>query len=140
MLWAGHPSKDRHLCSVFRLYFDDAIQSKGALLVTDTQTQQAIGTSRFHDYDAQTSEIEIGRTFLARPYWGGTFNRELKKMMLTHAFQFVEKVILVIEVNNIRSQKAAEKIGGELIDNYLVRSNQVNVVYQLTSVALSKLS
>ena len=58
------------------------------------------------------SVVEIGWTFLARAYWGGTYNAELKRLMLDHAFRFVERVLFVVGVTNFRSQKAVEKIGG----------------------------
>ena len=48
---------------------------------------------------------------MARKYWGGRYNREMKQLMLSHAFQFVENVVFFVGENNIRSQKATEKIG-----------------------------
>jgi RimJ/RimL family protein N-acetyltransferase len=36
----------------------------------------------------------------------------LKQLMLAHAFKFVENVVFYVGENNIRSQKATEKIGG----------------------------
>ena len=36
--------------------------------------------------------------------------------MLEHAFRFVEKVVFLIGPDNIRSQKAIEKIGGVRIE------------------------
>ncbi len=109
LLWAGHPSKDRHELPIFKQYFDDALQSLGALIVVNTQTKQVIGSSRYHGYDEERSEIEIGWTFLARSHWGGAANRQLKQLMLTHAFNFVKQVLLVIEVSNIRSHKGRRK-------------------------------
>ena len=48
---------------------------------------------------------------MARKYWGGRYNREMKQLMLAHAFKFVENVVFFVGENNIRSQKATEKIG-----------------------------
>ena len=84
----------------------------GAFVIIDTKNQRIIGSTRFHGYDPEKSEIEIGWTFLARKYWGGRYNRELKQLMLAHAFKFVESVIFYVGENNVRSQKATEKIGG----------------------------
>ena len=36
----------------------------------------------------------------------------MKRLMLDHAFRFVHRVILLVGRNNVRSQKAMEKIGG----------------------------
>jgi RimJ/RimL family protein N-acetyltransferase len=87
------------------------MSSGGAFLVTDARDGRAIGSSRYHAYDPDTSEIEIGWTFLARGYWGGRYNAEMKRLMLDHAFQFVDRVVLLIGDTNVRSQRAAEKIG-----------------------------
>ena len=59
--------------------------------------------------------MEIGWTFLERAFWGGTYNRELKSLMLGHAFRFVDRVLFVVGENNIRSQKALEKIGAKFL-------------------------
>ena len=77
----------------------------------DAPTREVIGTSRYHDYDPVRSEVEIGWTFLARRCWGGTYNGELKRLMLDHAFRFVETVLFVVAPGNIRSQRAVEKLG-----------------------------
>ena len=111
LIWEQHPESDRYKEEVFEIFFEDALRSGGALIVIDTQTQQIIGSTRFHDYDPEKSEIEIGWTFLARKYWGGRYNAEMKQLMLAHAFRFVENIVFFVGKNNIRSQKATEKIG-----------------------------
>ena len=111
LIWEQHPARDRYKEDVFRVFFKEALESGGAFVVLDKKTQQIIGSSRFHGYDSEKSEIEIGWTFLARSYWGGHYNWELKQLMLDHAFKFVESVIFYVGENNIRSQKATEKIG-----------------------------
>jgi N-acetyltransferase len=111
LIWEQHPESDRYKEDVFKIFFEDALKSGGAFIVIDTQTQQIIGSTRFHGYDPEKSEIEIGWTFLARKYWGGRYNAEMKQLMLTHAFKFVENVVFFVGENNIRSQKATEKIG-----------------------------
>ena len=55
--------------------------------------------------------VEIGWTFLARAYWGGRYNGEMKRLMLEHAFRSVDRVIFIIGPENRRSQRAVEKIG-----------------------------
>jgi N-acetyltransferase len=111
LIWEQHPESDRYKEEVFKIFFEDALRSGGAFVVVDTKTQQIIGSTRFHGYDPEKSEIEIGWTFLARKYWGGRCNREMKQLMLAHAFEFVENVVFFVGENNIRSQKATEKIG-----------------------------
>ena len=110
LIWEQHPESDRYKEDVFKVFFREALESRGAFVIIDKRGR-IIGSTRFYGYDPEKSEIEIGWTFLARKYWGGRYNRELKQLMLDHAFKFVENVIFYVGENNIRSQKATEKIG-----------------------------
>ncbi|HWN65186.1 MAG TPA: GNAT family N-acetyltransferase [Candidatus Binatus sp.] len=112
LIWEQHPENDRYKEDVFKSFFKEALESGGAFVIIDTKNRQIIGSTRFYGYAPENSEIEIGWTFLARRYWGGRYNRELKQLMLAHAFKFVENVVFYVGENNVRSQKATEKIGG----------------------------
>ena len=112
LIWEQHPESDRYKEEIFKVFFREALECGGAFVIIDTMSQQIIGSTRFYGYDPEKSEIEIGWTFLARNYWGGRYNRELKDLMLAHAFKFVENVVFLVGENNVRSQKATEKIGG----------------------------
>jgi len=134
LIWEQHPCSDRYKEEVFREFFRDALESGGALLATDATTGQVIGSSRFHGYDKPNSEIEIGWSFLARSHWGGVYNGEMKSLMLRHAFQFVDHVVLLIGPQNFRSQKAARKIGGIRAPSRVGSDGQEKVVYLLTAI------
>ncbi|MFH1304113.1 MAG: GNAT family N-acetyltransferase [Planctomycetota bacterium] len=112
LIWEQHPASNRYQAAVFQKFFQDALHSGGALIAIDKTTDAVIGSSRYHGYDATASEVEIGWTFLARSRWGGLYNGEMKRLMLQHAFRFVDSVIFLIGPENIRSQRAVEKIGG----------------------------
>ena len=111
LIWEQHPERDRYKEDVFRIFFKDALESGGAFVIFDRQTQHIIGSTRFYGYDPEKSEIEIGWTFLARKYWGGRYNAEMKRLLLNHAFKFVESVVFFVGEDNVRSQKAMEKVG-----------------------------
>jgi N-acetyltransferase len=111
LIWEQHPESDRYKEDVFKVFFREALESGGAFVVIDSKTQQIIGSTRFYGYDPGKFEIEIGWTFLARKYWGGRYNGEMKRLLLNHAFQFVESVVFFVGEKNFRSQKAIEKIG-----------------------------
>jgi RimJ/RimL family protein N-acetyltransferase len=111
-IWKVHPRSDRYTEPAFREYFDNAVASKMAFVFVDRSTDRLIGSSRYYGYDAERSEIEIGWTFIVRSHWGGTTNREVKRLMLDHAFGFVDTVIFWVGEKNWRSQGAMEKIGG----------------------------
>ena len=87
------------------------MESSGAFVIIDRKMQGIIGSTRFYGYDPEKSEVEIGWTFLARKYWGGRYNAEMKRLLLSHAFKFVERVVFFVGQNNVRSQKAMEKLG-----------------------------
>jgi N-acetyltransferase len=111
LIWEQHPERDRYQKGVFQVFFREALESGGAFVVIDRSSQQIIGSTRFYGYDPEKSEIEIGWTFLARKYWGGRYNAEMKRLLLNHAFTFVQNVVFYVGEKNIRSQKAMEKIG-----------------------------
>jgi RimJ/RimL family protein N-acetyltransferase len=111
LIWEQHPVPNRHEEATFREYFAEHLASGGTLVAIDRRNGRIIGQSRFHGYDPAASEIEIGWTFLARPYWGGDYNGEMKRLMLDHAFRYVRRVVFLIHPLNVRSQRAVEKIG-----------------------------
>lgn len=111
LLWEVHPAFDRYQEPVFRIYFAGAMASRGALAVIDRSTGKIVGGSRYANYVADLNEIEIGWTFLARSHWGGNYNREMKSLMLTHAFRFFDSIRFNIGATNVRSRHAIEKIG-----------------------------
>lgn len=113
-VWAGHPDRERYREENFRRYFEDGLASRRALVAVDPD-DVVLGWSRYSHEFVEPNEVEVGWTFLGRAYWGGDHNREMKALMLSHAFQFVDRVILRIAENNGRSQRAAEKIGAKLI-------------------------
>jgi RimJ/RimL family protein N-acetyltransferase len=116
LIWEQHPAHDRYQEDVFKVYFQGALDSGGALVAIDRKTQKIVGSSRYHGYDPEKSEIEIGFTFLARSHWGGDYNGEMKRLMLEHAFRFVDSVIFRVGETNFRSLRAVEKIGAVLTE------------------------
>jgi RimJ/RimL family protein N-acetyltransferase len=135
LIWEQHPSADRYKEDVFREFFRGALESGGAFIVMDAMDEagRVIGSSRFHGYDEAKSEIEIGWTFLARAYWGGAYNRELKQLMLRHAFGFVTRVIFLVGPGNRRSQRALEKIGAARAGSRTNERGEESFAYQISA-------
>jgi N-acetyltransferase len=132
LIWEQHPANDRYKEEVFKEFFRGALASGGAFLVIDVKDGRVIGSTRFHGYDEERSEIEIGWTFLARSHWGGSYNREMKRLMLNHAFHFVESVIFHVGTENLRSQRAVEKIGGIRVGTRRDTNGVDSIVYRIT--------
>ena len=131
LIWEQHPDPERYTREVFQRYFDGALQSGGAFAVIDRRTGTIIGSSRYHDYNEPAGEVEIGWTFLERAYWGGTYNREMKQLMLAHAFRFVRRVVFLVGPDNIRSQRAMEKIGGVRAGRRVNAAGLESVVFEI---------
>ena len=111
LIWEQHPESTRYQPEVFQRYFDGAIESGGAFAIVDRKTGRIIGSSRYCALKPDEGEVEIGWTFLEREFWGGTYNRELKRLMIDHALRFLRRVVFVVGENNMRSRRALEKIG-----------------------------
>jgi RimJ/RimL family protein N-acetyltransferase len=133
LIWEQHPDKSRHEENGFQLFFQEALASGGALVAIDAATQVVIGSSRFHGYDEQRSEVEIGWTFLARSHWGGIYNGEMKRLMLQHAFRFVDSVVFLVGLQNLRSQRAVEKLGAVRAGSRPDARGTVSYVYRMTA-------
>ncbi|HLJ95163.1 MAG TPA: GNAT family N-acetyltransferase [Gemmataceae bacterium] len=140
LIWEQHPIRDRYKLDVFQEFFRRALESGGALLVLDSKDGRVIGSSRFYGYDKDKSEIEIGWTFLARSHWGGIFNQEMKKLMLQHAFRFVDRVVFLVGPQNLRSQRAVEKIGGVRMGSRRDGNGQQSLLYQIAASAFDPAS
>jgi N-acetyltransferase len=133
LIWEQHPAS-RYKPEVFRAFFGESLASRGALTVLDCKDGRIIGSSRFHGYNEPASEVEIGWTFLARSHWGGKYNREMKQLMLRHAFRFVRRVVFLIGPANLRSQKAIEKLGAIRVGARPDAAGRDSYLYEITSV------
>ena len=137
LIWEQHPAKDRYQQEQFRVFFREALESGGALVAIDTKDGRVIGSSRFHGYDGDKSEVEIGWTFLARSHWGGRYNGEMKQLMLQHAFRFVDRVVFLVGLHNRRSQRAVEKLGGMRVGSRPDASGRDSIVYEITAATFA---
>ena len=133
LIWEQHPVNDRHKEEVFKAFFREALESNGTLIAVDSGESRIIGSSRFHGYNQERSEIEIGWTFLARSYWGGIYNKEIKQLMLNHAFKYINSVVFLIGLQNIRSQRAIEKIGALQVGTRHDSGGRNSFVYRITA-------
>lgn len=136
-VWALHPRSDRWRDDVFAAYFADGLASGGSLTARNRDTGEVIGWSRYASLFTLPGEIEIGWTFLGRAWWGGDYNADMKRVMLAHAFRFVDRVILRIGPGNLRSRRAAEKIGAILTDRTEGKGAALNLIYAIDKPQLS---
>ena len=134
-IWEVHPVPDRYTEAEFRKFFDGALNSKMGFVFVDRKSGRLIGSSRYYGYEPAISEIEIGWTFVIREFWGGATNREVKRLMLDHAFTFVDTVIFWVGDTNWRSQGAMTKIGGIKREGLFTRElsgDRPYLIYEIT--------
>ena len=134
LIWEQHPAQDRYLREVFSALFRESLASGGALVAIERATGKIIGSSRYHGYRAEANEVEIGWSFLARAYWGGKYNAEMKRLMLRHAFQHVKRVVFLIGPHNLRSQKAIVKLGAVRAGLRRDAAGREAYVYEITAI------
>jgi len=110
-IWAQHSERDRHERPVFARFFQGACESGGGLVIVDRATGRLVGSSRYYDWRPEERSVVIGYTFLTRDHWGGATNREVKALMIAHAFRAAATVWFHVSPGNLRSQRALERIG-----------------------------
>jgi RimJ/RimL family protein N-acetyltransferase len=138
LIWEQPPDSDRYTEEVFAAFFRDALASGGALVAVDTESGAVIGSSRFHAYDPDKREVEIGWTFLARRHWGGVYNGEMKQLMLDHAFRFVDTVVFLVGPKNLRSQRALLKIGAVPAGTRIGSSGRESLAFAIDAPAWAR--
>ena len=135
LVWEQHPNKDRYKRDVFKRFFEGALESGGAFKIIEKNTGEIAGSTRFYNYNAADNSIFIGYTFYARKFWGTKMNPQVKKLMLDYIFQFVDKVNFHVGKDNLRSQKAMEKLGAKKVDEVIVayygEPDRLNVVFEI---------
>ena len=116
-IWAQHPDRERWREEAFAAYFASLLDRGGSLAVLDQASGALIGVSRFqYGRPDDGGTIEIGSTMLARSHWGGAANREMKRLMVGHALRYVAAVEFWVGEDNVRSQRAIEKLGARLTE------------------------
>jgi RimJ/RimL family protein N-acetyltransferase len=135
LIWEQHPNRDRYRHEVFSTFFQGAMQSGGAFMVSDARSGAVIGSTRYYELDEAAGTVAIGYTFLARSHWGGGSNRSMKTLMLDHAFGHLQRVVFHVGENNRRSRVAMERLGGVYLGSapvaYYGETANINVIYAI---------
>jgi len=132
------PAADRHLADLLAAAQDDAVWAwlpwtrprtepeLAAILDSerrialpfaqvDAGTGRAVGITTYRDVDERHRTLEVGGTWLGRPWWRTAINTEAKLLILGHAFEALEanRVALKTDIRNERSQAAIERLGAK---------------------------
>ena len=116
-------------------------QSKGIRIpftVIDNASGRAIGSTSYIFMSAANRHLDIGWTWYARESWRTAVNTECKYMMLRRAFDELDciRVQLRVDLRNLRSQRAVERIGG-VRDGVLRKAQILHDGHQRTVVIYS---
>ena len=101
--------------AMFDAYYTSAIGTplQHTFLIRELLTGEAIGMTRFYDISMADKRLSIGHTWYIPRVWGMAHNKECKLLLFQYAFDHLafNRVALFVAHQNIRSQKAVEKIG-----------------------------
>lgn len=135
-IWEQHPNKDRWKKKVFRIFFEGAIQSKGAFKIIEKSTGKITGSTRIYNYNEKENSILIGYTFYDKEYWGKGINHAIKTMMLDYLFNYVSQVGFHVGAENKRSQIAISRLGAKKVAEqeiaYFGETAKLNFIYNLS--------
>jgi RimJ/RimL family protein N-acetyltransferase len=103
----------------FDRYMALAFDSKNAgeqysFVIHEATTQRIIGMTRYYKMEPSQKRLSIGYTWYIPDVWGRVHNKECKLLLLQYAFESLrfQRVEFEVAGQNLRSQKAVEKIGG----------------------------
>lgn len=103
-------------------------QEEGTALpfaIVDRASGRVVGSTRYGNIDASNRRLEIGWTWIARPWQRTAINTEAKYLLLRHAFETLGciRVEFKTDALNTRSRQALLRIGAT--EEGLFRSHMV---------------
>ena len=115
--WIGGPAPIPQTKSEFVTTISETVNSMACeyFYFRDVLTGSVVAISAFLDIRPQDRHVEIGGTFIARRFRGGTTNYQMKLIMLTEAFEQRNCVRVTFKVNalNQRSRDAVLRLGAK---------------------------
>jgi len=120
-IWEGNrgllldETYDRQFDHYFTTAMDNqAMGGQQAFVMYKTANNEIIGMTRYTNIDEKDRRLEIGYTWYIPAVWGRIYNKECKLLLLQYAFEELHfnRAQFTVASQNIRSQKAVEKIGG----------------------------
>jgi N-acetyltransferase len=85
-----------------------------SFVIFETGTDSIIGMTRYYKMEPAHKRVSIGFTWYTPEVWGKVHNKECKLLLVQYAFETLrfQRVEFEVAHQNLRSQKAVEKIGG----------------------------
>lgn len=97
------------------------------LIIIRKEDSDPIGLTMFGNISFQHKRLEIGWTWIGEKYQGTGINTICKRLLLDYSFDILDlrRVEFKIDINNLKSQRAIEKIGAVkegLLRDYNIQS------------------
>ena len=109
---------DENFDKMYDEYFDFALDKQAmggqhSFVIRSTTDQEVIGMTRLYEISQKDKSATIGYTWYIPGVWGKVHNKECKLLLLQLIFEQLKfmRVELRVAHQNLRSQKAVEKIG-----------------------------
>lgn len=118
-LWRYIPVKQPETLADMRAWVATALEEQTAgrrlpFAVVENANGQIIGSTSYVNMSYPNRNLDIGWTWYAREHWRTAVNTECKFLLLRYAFETLGciRVQLRVDLRNLRSQRAVERIGG----------------------------
>lgn len=94
-------------------------------VILDPSSNKYLGSTAFGNFSERDSRLEIGWTWLGKPYQGEGYNSQIKNLMLTYCFETLklERVEFKTDVLNMQARKSLRNINA--IEEGVLRSHTV---------------
>jgi N-acetyltransferase len=92
----------------------NALGGQQAFVIRQVTNNDIIGMTRLYGFEPKDKRVTIGYTWYIPLIWGQAHNKECKLLLLQYVFEILgyNRVEFYVAGQNIRSQKAVQKIGG----------------------------
>ena len=92
----------------------NAMGGQQAFVIKQTKDDAIIGMTRLYEINVKDKRAAIGYTWYMPAVWGMVHNKECKLLLLQYIFETAgfNRAAFHVAHQNIRSQKAVQKIGG----------------------------
>lgn len=115
--WIPYPMQTRDdFRRLINKIFDEQDRGESVAFATVLRSSgQVIGSTRFMNIDRANRHVEIGSTWIAKPWQRTAVNTEAKYLMLRHAFEVWKcfRVELKTDALNEKSRQAILRIGAK---------------------------
>jgi len=115
--WTLNVITTRDELTAYLLEAFDMQSERSALtfVIIEQKSGQVVGCTRFGNIEPKHRRVEIGWTWIGKPYQRTHVNTEAKYLMLRHAFEVwgCRRVELKTNVLNKKSRDAIQRIGGK---------------------------